>query len=185
MSPGSLGVALLEPARPLLERQEGEPGLSPEPAVHCLRKSSQRERLRGHGMKGLAEGSHSVFDRTSDPLGDIIGMNVMDRFKPTVGQGELLAARDQREDLGIHVAQRVDGHPSLANDMAWSEARCRKSISPRLLQEPPFDLRLVDTVGIDRVWTVNLRGGDRRCVSISPNGTAEEIVLHLAVQRLD
>src|SRR5678815_4461489 len=79
---------------------------------------------------------------------------------------------------------RIDGHPPLANDMAWSEARCRKSISPRLPQEPTLDLGLVDAVGIDRVWTVDLGGRNRRSVSVYPNGTAEEIVLNPAVQRL-
>jgi hypothetical protein len=92
-------------------------------------------------------------------------MYMVDHLKPEVRQHQLVTMRYQRKDIWVRVADRIDGYPALADDMAGSEARRRKAGQTCLSQEPSFPLRLASAVGVD--------------------GITKQIVLQLSLQRLD
>src|SRR5262249_39303129 len=103
VAPRGFGVAFLQPELPLIVWRKRQPRLALEPAVHCFGIAPQRQRLWGDGIEYFANRCRSMFYRADDPLGNVIGMNVVKHFKPEIRQNQLLAASDRGKHIRIRI----------------------------------------------------------------------------------
>jgi len=73
-------------------------------------------------------------------------MDVVHRFQPQIGQGNLFAARPSRENLRIKVACRAERYPARSDDVTRQKDRRRESMVSRLLPQVRLDRSLLNTV---------------------------------------
>src|SRR5579863_9558786 len=179
------GLEIAVAALPFLPWQIGELRLAAEPDGHRLGIAAKRQGGRRHRMKSLAHRLAPMGDRAHEELGDVVGMDMMNRLKAEIRQGDLFALGQCRKDLGVEVAGRIQRRPARPDDMPRMNDCRRKPVSTRRLDEQGLDGRLLDSIVAEGTARLHFRGRNLYARPMHPDRSRMQEMSHLAAQGFD
>jgi len=106
------GVPLRNSDAPLVVREKFEVRLDAVPGGYAFGVPAKRQRRRRHHMKAFANRRVAMCDRTLKRLGNIVGVDVMQRLQTEVREANRPAVREIVEYARIEIASGVNRRPA-------------------------------------------------------------------------
>ena len=177
-------IALIDRGFPFIERQEGESCGLAQPRGDLFGVAAERESARGNDVEGLAHSCVAVSECADEGLGDVVGVDVMDRLHAEVWQCEFAAGGEHFKHVRIEVALRIDRVPTWADEVAGMQHRDRE-VRVGFMKEIVLDSLFADAVVAEGLAQGILGGRNFDGVTMDPDGATVEEVAALAIECLD
>src|ERR671920_67458 len=185
MVPGPLSLFLGHALPPLLPGQEAQAGRLPEPTGDSLSVATQGQRCGRDYVEALSHRDAPTVERTHESLGHVVGVDVMHRLHPEVGEGQFLPPCQPFEDREVEVPGGVNWCPARTHYVSGMQDCSGEAPAPRFVEQVRFDPGLLDSVVPERTARLILGSRHLCAVTVHPDGPAVQEVRYSSSQRVD